>query len=380
MTEQSIQDWIIERLRELPGQQCPEYEQAVYELRPKLQEYAETVALKILKKLEDPEPWKEKELLGYISNPTYLPDWMTGIADDEDVSIETRFNAYFVRQIDCWRHSDYKEFRDNVKKYRDDFSGQPMWSHQQAMASLSRFDRPGLRKALRQARNAHCDLPESPGIQNLYAEVVSELGERYPETIGKAEFSAALDAIDSAIEFDLDYGKYHANRARLLSLTDQFDAAERDIRHAIEIEPSSGIDNVGYFIRILRYEAQWERIQARRREHEQQKILNELRRTRSDTMLMLGLLATIVGFIVAGFNIAAGYKPLGGAVIIGMLAGLILIVFAGFAAIVSWDSPPWPRILVAFFGVALVAACTYVLLTADLQETDNAGSALPWVW
>ena len=371
MPDQNPRDWIIERLQELPDQRCPGYERAVYELRPRLQEYAGTLPVELLSRLKDIEPWKKQKLQGYISNPTYLFAWITGIADSDDISTEIRFNAYFVQQIYYWRHSDYKEFRDNVKRYHDDFSGQPMWNHQQAMASLSRFDGPGLQKALRQARIARRDLPESPGIQNLYAEVVAELGERYPDTIEKTEVSAALDAIDTAIDFDSDYGKYHANRARLLSLTDQFDAAERYMRQAIETEPSNGIDNVGYFIRVLRYEAQWGRILARRRDQEQQKILNELRRTRSDTMLMLGLLATIVGFIVTGFNIAAKYEPLVGAAIIGMLAGLILIVFAGFAMIVSWNSPPLPRILVALFGVLLILFCAVIFRMADLQDADN---------
>ena len=91
-------------------------------------------------------------------------------------------------------------------------------------------------------------------------------------------------------------------------------------------------------------------------------------------MLMLGLLATIVGFIVTGVNIAANYEPLASAAIIGMLAGLILIVFAGFATIVSWDSPPWPRIAVAVFGVILVVACAYILM-ARPQETPTTLSA-----
>ena len=58
---------------------------------------------------------------------------------------------------------------------------------------------------------------------------------------------------------------------------------------------------------FLCYEAQWERIQTRRREHERLKTLDELRETRSETMLMLGLLATTVGFI--GLLRAMDHRP-----------------------------------------------------------------------
>ena len=97
-------------------------------------------------------------------------------------------------------------------------------------------------------------------------------------------------------------------------------------------------------------------------------------------MLMLSLLAAIVGFIVAGFDIATDYKPLASAAIIGMLAGLILIVFAGFAMMVRWDSPQWLRISVAVLGVALVVFYTLILFRADLQEPHIARWLLPpWV-
>lgn len=376
MTDQSIQDWIIKRLQELPDQECPGYEQAVYELRPKLKRRAATLALEILRIVESPILDVEYELRQFIKNPSHLTPWIKGVLDKKDLSKKIRFNAFFVIQIDLWQHSDYEEFRNNVKNYRSDFHRLPMWIHQQAMASLSKFDRLGLRKALRYAQIARCNLSKSPGIMNLFAEVVAELEERYPSTLDKSEISAALYAIDRAIEFDPDYGKYHANRARLLSLENHFDAAEREIRRAIEIEPSSVVDNVSYFIRLLRYEAQWERIRSRRREEEQQKILDELRRTRSETMVMLGLLATIVGFIVAVFDIATDYKPLASAAIIGLLAGLILVVFAGFATMVRWDSSRGIRIGVAVVGIVLIVAYTFILFQADLQEPHTAR----WPW
>ena len=60
-------------------------------------------------------------------------------------------------------------FRNNVKKYHNVFASQPMFSHQQAMSELSRFDLSSLLDARRYAKKARGKLPLSSGVQNLFA-------------------------------------------------------------------------------------------------------------------------------------------------------------------------------------------------------------------
>ena len=214
-----------------------------------------------------------------------------------------------------------------------------MFNHQQAMALLSRSDHPSLQEALRYAKDAVADLPSSPGVLNLLAETVAEMGENYPDNVDPDDISTALDSIKKAISLDRRYGKYYANQARLLALENKYDEAARDIRTAMEVEPSS--DSPIYALRLSRYEFIRARIEARRQQREwldeQRNVRDEVRRTRSETMLMLGLLAAVVGFIVTGFDIATDYEPLEAGAIIGILAGSILIVFTGFGELVRFS-------------------------------------------
>lgn len=311
MAQQDHPAWLLESLRSLPAQTDVAYEKRVHLLR---QEPAST---------------------GHELDDGVLK----AIADDEGLADELRFSSYFVWQTKLWRRYDYREFRDNVRDYREVFESQPMFDHQQAMSLMSRSDHDSLQEALVHARHALDNLSSSPGVLNLFVEIVAELGERYPDHVRRDELTTAFESIKKAIRIDRRYGKYYANRARLLALSDRYDEATREIRKAIEVEPSS--DSPVYASRLARYQFIEAQIDTRRQANElleeQRKVRDEIRRTRSETMLMVGLLASIVGFIVTGFDIATDYEPLEAGAIIGMLAGSILIVFTGFGELARFS-------------------------------------------
>ena len=243
-----------------------------------------------------------------------------------------------------------------------------MFDHQQAMALLSRSDLPSLQEALRYAKDACENLPSSPGVLNLLAEIVAELGEHYPDNTSQDDISTALESIKRAIDIDRRYGKYYANRARLLALEDRYDEAARDIKTAMEVEPSS--DSPVYVLRLSHYEFIRARIEDRRQQNEwfneQRKVREEVRQTRSETMLMLGLLAAVVGFIVTGFDIATDYEPLAAGAIIGMLAGSILIVFTGFGELVRFSLTLKARTVSTLIaGLLLLGASGLILWRLD---------------
>ena len=177
------------------------------------------------------------------------------------------------------------------------------------------------------------------GYRTFLPEIVAELGERYPNHIDSDDLSAGFDSIEKAIDIDHRYGKCYANRARLYTLEGRYNEALRDIRKAIETEPSS--DSPVYVLRLSRYEFVRAHIQARRQHREwldeRQQVNDEIRRTRSENMLMLSLLAAVVGFIVTGFDIATDYDPLEAGALIGLLTGSILILFTGFGELVRFN-------------------------------------------
>ena len=364
MGRQDHPEWLINRLESLPDQANPAYEKAarrVWDLHD------------LAGEAEQDNEWKqsvaaaEKQLLRELvwsHQATLDADALKGIADDDTFSLDHRFNAYFVWQTALWRRYDHREFRNNVRNYSEVFAGLPMFDHQQAMALLSRSDRSSLQEALRHARDACGHMPSSPGVLNLLAEIVAEMGERHPDTIGEEDISEALDSIGRAIAINRRYGKYYANRARLLALEDRYHEAFRDIRTAIEIEPSS--DSTIYAMRVARYDFIRSRIEDRQQQREwldeQRKVRDEVRRTRSETMVMLGLLAAVVGFIVTGFDIATDYEPLDAAALIGVLAGSLLIVFTGFGELVRFSHSLKARtISVLAVGLALIAVSAAVI-------------------
>lgn len=360
MTKQPHPEWLINLLNELPGQREPDYENKVQGLREEAHRFATDMGLRAERKLEEMRQpgsahWRRTEL-----STTAL----RAIADDGSLPLELRFNAYFVWQTQLWRRYDYQEFRANVRHYASAFSDLPMFDHQQAMALLSRFDLPSLQEALRYGKDAVANLSSSPGVLNLLAEIVAELGEHHPDSVDPDDISAALKAIGKAIDIDRRYGKYYANRARLLALEHRYDEAIRDIRTAMEVEPSS--DSPIYALRLSRYEFVQARIEDRRQQqewlNEQRMVRDEIRRTRSETMLMLGLLAAVVGFIVTGFDIATDYEPLEAGAIIGILAGSILIVFTGFGELVRFGLTLKVRTVSTLIaGLVLLGASGFML-------------------
>lgn len=360
MTQKDDRVWLINLLKGLPDQRQPDYETKVQELRVTAQRAVTELGRQLERRADE---------IGARD-----PDWSSGfelssetlkeIADDETESVALRFNALFVCQTLLWRRYDYKEFRKNVRDYEVVFSDLPMFNHQQAMALLSRSDLPSLQEALRYTKDACAEMPSSPGVLNLLSEIVAELGEYYPHDIAPDDISSALEAIGRAIGINRKYGKYYSNRARLLALEDRYDEADRNVRIAIEVEPSS--DSPIYALRISRYEFIRSRILNRRHQHdslnEQRRVRDEVRQTRSETMLMLGLLAAVVGFIVTGFDIATSYEPLSAGAILGLLAGLLLVVFTGFGELVRFSRAAKIRtISVLLAGLTLIALSSAVL-------------------
>ena len=364
MAPQDHPEWLINRLESLPNQANPAYENAarrVWDLRDIAREAEGDSDLKQALNAIEIQLLRE---LAWSRQATLNTDNLRGIADDDSLPLDQRFNAFFVWQTALWRRYDYKEFRNNVRNYSDLFSGLPMFDHQQAMALLSRSDRPSLQEALRYTRDACRKVPSSPGVLNLLAEVVAEMGERHPDTVGHRDISEALDSIGKAIDIDRRYGKYYANRARLLALENRYEEAARDIRTAIEIEPSS--DSTSYAMRLARYDFIRSRIEDHQQQrewlHEHRKVRDDIRRTRSETLLMLGLLAAVVGFIVTGFDIATDYEPPAAAALIGVLAGSLLIVFTGFGELVRFSHSLKARtISVMIVGLALIAVSSFVM-------------------
>ena len=283
MARQDRPQWLINRLESLPDHSDPAYEKAarrVWDLHDIARE-AERDS-----DLEQALPTIEARLLqelAWSNQATLDTDVLSDIADDDSLSLEHRFNAYFVWQTALWRRYDHKEFRNNVRNYGDVFSSLPMFDHQQAMALLSRSDRPSLQEALRYARDACRKVPSSPGVLSLLAKVVAEMGERHPDTVSQEDITEALDSIGKAIEIDRRHGKYYATRARLLALEGKYDEAARDIRTAIEIEPSS--DSTSYAMRLARYDFIRSRIEDHQQQREwldeQRKVRDDVRRTRS---------------------------------------------------------------------------------------------------
>ena len=94
MAQQDHPEWLIELLKGLPDQQEPNYETAVHRLREAAQRRVTEIGRNIERSLEETElpdsiQWDRIELnVGALK----------AIADDETLSTELRFDAYFVWQ------------------------------------------------------------------------------------------------------------------------------------------------------------------------------------------------------------------------------------------------------------------------------------------
>lgn len=252
-----------------------------------------------------------------------------------------RFLALYGVLFSEWALYRYSSYRHLVEKYAQEFGDHDYFLTFRAQAQQAYGEEAGnLQVALFYAAQAKERMPESPAVLNLFSSLVARLGER-AEHEARGHLDEANEAIDVAIAVDRelaarsDRGRwpaYPATKARLLTLVGDFTGAREQARRALELTPLE--DHRA----ISRYEAIRVRIslseQTQQLSLKAELALQRFDSLRQEMVQLLGLLAAVIAFLVTGVQTATNFENSDSAVrLFVCLAGLILLVFSGFAVL-----------------------------------------------
>ena len=302
----------------------------------------------------------------------HLVEVLNLIAGDKEQKAGVRVAALATSLASLWRWRDYQQFRKVFDKYRRTFQDADslLESLYKGMYDLSQVSSPdGFQRALDSASKAKNALPDTPGVLNLYTEVVAVIGERGGMDDMEGELEKAMLSIEEAIGTDPKYAKYYANRARILALQENYKRANQDIDKAIEIEPFddhtlwrvNSYDEIR--IKILFQQRSTEmKQQADQMKKEQERARTQLASVRGETLTLLGLLAAVIAFVVSSVQLMSDLQSVETGLLMTIMAGLLLVVFGAFMELIQ-PGERWRKksTWVVVIGVLIVALAGLVL-------------------
>jgi tetratricopeptide (TPR) repeat protein len=291
---------------------------------------------------------------------------------------ELRFLALYVLLLIHWRRFDYPRYRELVDRHAADIDEtlHPYFLTFRSQYYFSRGDDlDDMQQALDYATSAAELLPEGPAVLHLMASATARVAEAGGE-VSAERFAAAERAIAAAIRLDRDlfargqkparFARYHATRARLLTLRQRHREARSELHKALELEDPNAASRIAEYLEIRgqislsesvtpvkdELEALSERIE---QEAESLRTLSTevADEIRLQAVQLLGLLAAVLALLFTGTEIARKLSFDEASKLMAVVSGAILIVFSGFSLIFYAERITFRRAVAALLAAAL---------------------------
>lgn len=257
----------------------------------------------------------------------------------DDISNSVRFNSFYALQVKLRRSHDYSTHRKNIERYRAKFQSQPMFAFMLAeYYGDVEADDNARDLAIRLARTASLELPNTPGVHHLLAEYLLESVELSSENYMLANhLREKLDEAESHVSIAIslsqgNYPKFYGTRGRIQSQLGLEDRAIKSVNIAIDLEDSQSADGRA---RILGYQAIRREIAQRRSarnfRNEQHAAIKEFRSLRTEVLSLLGLLAAVVAFISTATTLSINTTFPHSLSLLSASAAIIILVFLCFS-------------------------------------------------
>lgn len=295
-----------------------------------------------------------------------------------------RYAAY------CTLHTLHRRLRDKEKlrvlrfQHEKEFQEHPSALHFQLLSYVDLGEEIEGESVLIQAVESAGRMRGSAGAEHLTADLVVRFYKSNPHLRdtprGREWMSTGLQAVERAIAND-SYAKFHYTKARLLSMSGQYDRALHELQIAQDLEDSSRRD---YALRMATYLTEANRIEGLQRSAEMEEELmrhtanldakqqtaerniaeqmGKLDDSSVKNLEFLGLFAGIISFTIGGISIVASasqFSFTGAAGLLVVLMGTLLEVFCGFGVILhGLGKTPENRqrnLVVCIFGVVMIA-------------------------
>jgi tetratricopeptide (TPR) repeat protein len=283
------------------------------------------------------------------------------------------YAIFFVVVTKIRHNDDFEGLRKQFDTHGVLFSNHPTFSHLQLLMETSDISIINSSSLMQRAYKDTEKIPNNAGVLHFFAELVAKIYERENESeqkdIKELWYEKAIQAIDKAIELEIEYAKYYSTKARLLSIDNKFDEAIRLSDKAINLENS---DRTDYSVRIGSYQYFKTRINFQREKYLlvtendaiKSKVDSLLKKVDASTVKnleFLGFFSGVIALIVATVQVSISMPIHDASKLILVLVGALLIGFTGFSFSLGEQRINSPRIIMPIvIGVAML--CTGILL------------------
>lgn len=292
------------------------------------------------------------------------------LLDDTTRSQDVRYAAFYTLVILERNNLNNADLNGLFKKYRSQFSEKTSMDHL-FLTSVLRQENIDFSQYLEIAEASAAQMPTNSGYTHLLAEMVARAVEETEDPVAREAlrtewYPKGLSAINHAIHHGGGYAKYRCTKGRLLATNGLFDAADAEIRCAIDEEDSSRSD---YSIRIGQYQYYRIQVQANKKifqiqedsAHMKAEVAQQLEALKGSLMSnveIIAFFAGIISFIIGSLTLASGHTAREACAMIMALLGCLLGAFSGLGALLHTGD--LRRRLPALIAVALMGAAFLV--------------------
>ncbi|MDO4851668.1 MAG: hypothetical protein Q4A93_07430 [Actinomycetota bacterium] len=269
----------------------------------------------------------------------------------------TRYSMFYCMVTALRYDRNVSEGIKAVEEYGDEFSSFPSFTHLQLLAKLqedlSTYTDDEVDQLIADGFKSSQRVPFNEGYPHLFADLVATAceqarGDRLAQ-LRQMWLQRAVDAANAAIALERNYAKFYCTLGRLQAQQGLYVEAQRNINHAIDLESPERTD---YAVRIGGYQAALINVRATEVEENTQAVHDDIRQSvesfseeldaaredlanaRTSNLEFLGFFAALISFTIGSIGLVQGASASDAAGIIVVLAGALLLAFAGFTFIV----------------------------------------------
>ncbi|GAB5476332.1 MAG: hypothetical protein Mars2KO_44310 [Maribacter sp.] len=286
------------------------------------------------------------------------------IYEDENLDETLRFKAYYLHMVMLWRLKEFESFRLNLDTNFNRFESHKLFNAFRAQYFLSQENTQyNLESAIYYAKLCAKELGKFPSVLHLHALTIVNYAEDIKEHDIK-KLRLAESQVNKAIALSKgEYAGHYALSARVKLLLGKFTESYKDLRNAIEKEPSN---NNEYPIRIGEYHEIKSRISNAEYidfvKKQQEKAMTLFSNLRVQMIQLLGILSAVIIFMVSTVQIAQNIENIRKAALLIFIGGLVsVMVFALFSLVFIEGKVKAKSIILSLFCIiAIILAINFL--------------------
>lgn len=312
--------------------------------------------------------------------PDYSLDNLTALLDRRGVRPVWRFAAMYCLLVRARHLRNFDDFRDLVRKFKDEFANQPAMLAMVAESDSYFAFTPHEKKAVVAKCRSALKRFDAVGLKLLTAEMLLDVSVAEPPERAELLLSEAESCVSDALAQYPKLPRYLAVMAQVLGRRGRFDEARAYITEAISLENSS---HSQYSIRIARYEAVRSEIAFREfvwhLSSRLEEAVADFDDTRGSLIELVGLLAAMLALVIVGTQLSLNVPAAQGAGMLMVIGAVLLVSFVGYSLVVG-KSPRAGRVAITIVMAVLLMAVGVSFILKLVPQPENSivpGSTAP---